>query len=71
MIGGALGAVAALAIPYVTFFPTGPTQVSEMNWSVPFHSIAFASFAPWVAGMSCSDLIGLIFFAQNTRILCL
>jgi hypothetical protein len=26
MIGGSLGAVAALAMPYVTFFPRGPTQ---------------------------------------------
>jgi hypothetical protein len=71
MIGGALGAAAALAILYVTFFSRGPTQVSETNWSVPFNSIAFASLAPWVAGMSSSDLIGLIFFPANTRILCL
>ena len=61
MIGGALGGVAALAILYVSFFSRGPTAVSETSWSVPFNRIAFASLDPWVAGMSWSDPLGLIF----------
>ncbi len=65
MIGGALGALAALAILYMTFFSRGPTAVSETSWSLPFYSIAFASLVPWVAGMSWSELIGLIFFPST------
>jgi len=62
MIGGALGAVSALAIVYVTFLSRGSTAVSETNWSLPFNSIAFASLAPWVAGMSWEDPISLTYF---------
>ena len=63
MIGGALGALATLAVIYVTFLSRGWTAVSETNWSLPFENIAFASLAPWVAGMSLADPIGLIYFA--------
>jgi hypothetical protein len=62
MIGGAIGALAALAILYVAFFSKGGTAVSVTNWSLPFRSIALASLVPWVAGMSWSDLIKWIFF---------
>jgi hypothetical protein len=62
MVGGASGALAALAIIYVTFLYRGGTAVSETNWSLPFDSIAFAALDPWVAGMSWSDPIGLIYF---------
>ena len=63
MIGGAFGAVATLAVVYVTFLSRGWSAVSETNWSLPFENIAFASLAPWVAGMSLADPIGLIYFA--------
>jgi hypothetical protein len=63
MIGGALGALATLAVVYVTFLSRGWTAVSATNWSLPFENIAFASLAPWVAGMSLADPIGLIYFA--------
>jgi hypothetical protein len=62
MIGGASGALAALAIIYVTFLYRGGTAVSETNWSLPFDSIAFAALDPWVSGMSWSDPIGLLYF---------
>jgi hypothetical protein len=65
MIGGALGALAALAILYVAFLSRGPTAASETSWSIPFYSIAFASLVPWVAGLSWSDPIGLIIFAPT------
>jgi hypothetical protein len=63
MIGGALGALATLAVVYVTFLSRGWSAVSETNWSLPFENIAFASLAPWVAGMSLADPIELIYFA--------
>ena len=62
MIGGAFGAVAALAVIYVAFLSRGPTAASATGWSVPLNSIAFASLVPWVAGMSWSDPIELLFF---------
>jgi hypothetical protein len=63
MIGGALGSLATLAVIYVAFLSKGWTAVSETNWSLPFENIAFASLAPWVAGMSLADPIELIYFA--------
>jgi hypothetical protein len=63
MIGGALGALATLAVVYVTFLSRGWSAVSETNWSLPFENIAFASLAPWVAGMSLADPIESIYFA--------
>ncbi len=70
MIGGALGAVAAIAAIYVAFLSRGPTMVSETSWSLPFYSIAFPSLAPWVVGMSWEDAIGLIYLLlRNTYLL--
>jgi hypothetical protein len=65
MIGGALGALATLAILYVAFFSRGPTAASGTSWSIPLNSIAMASLVPWVAGMSLSDPIGLLFFPSR------
>jgi hypothetical protein len=61
MIGGALGGVAALVVLFATFLSRGPTAVSEMSWSLPFRSIAFAFLVPWVAGLSWTDLMTTIF----------
>lgn len=63
MIGGALGSLATLVVIYVAFLSRGWTAVSDTNWSLPFENIAFASLAPWVAGMSLADPIELIYFA--------
>jgi hypothetical protein len=65
MVGGALGALAAFAILYVVFLSRGWTAVSVANWSLPFRSIALAFLAPWVAGMSWSELMTSIFFPTN------
>ena len=65
MIGGALGALAALVILYVAFLSRGPSAASETSWSLPFNSIALAFLVPWVAGMSWSDPIGLLFFPST------
>jgi hypothetical protein len=65
MIGGALGAFAALAILYVVFLSRGLTPVSEASWSIPFNSIAFAPLAPWVVGISWSELMRHIFFLRK------
>ena len=62
MIGGALGAIAALAILYVTFFSRGYTPTTHASWSLPLGSIAFSSLAPWVAGISWQDLMTVTFF---------
>jgi hypothetical protein len=62
MMGGALGVVAALAFLYLAFFSRGPTAASHTVWSLPFKSIAFASLAPWVAGISWSDPFEFMFF---------
>ena len=43
MIGGAIGAVAALAVLNVGFLSRGPTGVSETSWSLRFRNIAFAA----------------------------
>ena len=64
-IGSALGALAGLAILYLAFLSRGPTAASGASWSVPFNSIAIASLVPWVAGLSWSDPIGLIFFPST------
>ena len=65
MVGSALGALVALVILYVAFLSRGPSAASETSWSLPFNSIALASLVPWVAGMSWSDLIGLLFFPST------
>ena len=61
MVGGALGALAAVAAVYVGFLSKGPTAASVTSWSLPFRSIAYAFFVPWVAGMSWTDLMTTIF----------
>jgi hypothetical protein len=61
MIGGALGALAVVAVVYLGFLSRGPTAASVTNWSLPLRSIAFASLVPWVAGMSWTDLLTTIF----------
>ena len=65
MVGSALGALAGLAVLYLAFLSRGPTAASGASWSVPFNSIAIASLVPWVAGLSWSDPIGLIFFPST------
>jgi hypothetical protein len=66
MIGGALGALAALAIVYIAFLSRGPTGVSETSWSLPFKSIAFASLAPWVVGISWGEMMTTLFFPTRS-----
>jgi hypothetical protein len=67
MIGGALGSLATLVVIYVAFLSRGWTAASATNWPLSFDSIAFASLAPWVAGMSLADPIGLIYFSLTTN----
>jgi hypothetical protein len=63
MIGGAFGALAAFAILYLAFLSRGDNPAGSVApWSLPFRGIAFACLVPWVAGMSWSDPMGLIFF---------
>ena len=66
MMGGALGALAALVIVYVRLFREGSTRVfsDELVCTVQEYSVCFSRH-PWVAGMSWSDPIGLIFFPQR------
>jgi hypothetical protein len=78
MIGGVLGAVAVLALLYVSFFSRGSTPAllaSETSWSLPFSSIAFSSLAPWVVGISWPDPINLIlrkfFYLPAVHVACL
>jgi hypothetical protein len=62
MIGGALGAMAALAIIYFAFLSRGSTPaVQTTGWSLPLQSIALTFLLPWVAGISWSDALYLIF----------
>jgi hypothetical protein len=63
MIGGAFGALAAFAILYLAFLSRGDNPAGSVApWSLPFRGIAFACLVPWVAGMSWSDPMGVIFF---------
>ena len=67
MIGGAIGAQAALPILYITFFSRGWTAASGASWWSPplFKSIAFASLVPWVAGISWSQAMKFILFPSS------
>jgi hypothetical protein len=66
MIGGALGALAALAILYLAFLSGGGNPSDSVApWSLPLRDIAFACLVPWVAGMSWSPPLGLIFFPNG------
>jgi hypothetical protein len=60
MIGGALGAAAAFFYLYLSYILKGWTAASVTNWSVSLDSIAYASLAPWVAGISWSAPIEVI-----------
>jgi hypothetical protein len=66
MIGGAVGALAVVAIVYLGFLTRGPTAASVTNWSLPLRSIAFASLVPWVAGMSWTDLLITVFLPARS-----
>lgn len=69
MIGGALGALAALAIVYIAFLSRGPTVLSgDASWSLPLKNIAFASLAPWVVGISWPELMSNLFFPTRSQI---
>jgi hypothetical protein len=63
VVGGALGAVMALIVIYVSFLSRGSTPATGINWSLPLKTIAGSFFSPWVAGMSWGDLS--IFFRPN------
>jgi hypothetical protein len=63
VVGGALGAVMALIVIYVSFLSRGSTPATGINWSLPIKTIAGSLFSPWVAGMSWGDLS--IFFRPN------
>jgi hypothetical protein len=63
VVGGALGAVMALIVIYVSFLSRGSNPATGINWSLPLTTIAGSFFSPWVAGMSWGDLI--IFFRPN------
>jgi hypothetical protein len=58
MIGGAVGALAALVIIYVTFLSRGATSASHTSWSLPFGRITISPLVPWVAGLSWVDMMG-------------
>jgi hypothetical protein len=60
IVGGAFGAVAALAVLYLGFLSRGPTAASQTSWSLPFGDIAFSLLAPWIAGISWPDPMYLI-----------
>jgi hypothetical protein len=63
MIGGAFGALAAFAIVYFSFLSRGGNAAASVApFSLSVRDIAFAVLVPWVAGMSWSDSMGLIFF---------
>jgi hypothetical protein len=61
LIGGGFGAFAAVVLLYLGFLSRGPTAASETSWSLPLDDIVFSLLAPWVAGISWSDLTYLIF----------
>jgi hypothetical protein len=66
ILGGALGAVMAFVIIYVSFLSRGPTPASELESPLPFFgSIAFSSFVPWVAGISWPELMTALFFGSR------
>jgi hypothetical protein len=66
ILGGALGAVMAFVIIYVSFLSRGPTPASELESSLPFFgSIAYSSFVPWVAGISWPELMTALFFGSR------
>jgi hypothetical protein len=54
MIGGALGAVAAITALYVAFLARGPTIVSETSWSLPYYSNCFRFPRP----LGCRSVMG-------------
>jgi hypothetical protein len=66
IIGGALGAVTAFVVIYVSFLSRGPTPASQLGVPLPlFGSIAFSSFIPWVAGISWPELMTALFFGSR------
>jgi hypothetical protein len=68
IVGGALGAVTAFVVIYVSFLSRGPTPASELESPIPlFNSIAFSSFVPWVAGISWPELMTALFFGSRDK----
>jgi hypothetical protein len=70
MIGGAFGAVAALAVVYVTFLSAPSSHsiaplLSKTHWSLPFRNIAFCFLVPWVTGISWADPLSVHIFHSN------
>jgi hypothetical protein len=59
VVGGALGAVMALIVIYVSFLSREVTAASGANWLLPLKTIAVAFFNPWVAGMSWGEWCGI------------
>jgi hypothetical protein len=67
IVGGALGAVTAFVVIYVSFFSRGPTAASQLGPSIPlFDSIAFSCFVPWVAGISWPALMAALFYTSDS-----
>jgi hypothetical protein len=67
IVGGALGAVTAFVVIYVSFFSRGPTAASQLGPSIPlFDSIAFSCFVPWVEGISWPELMAALFYTSDS-----
>jgi hypothetical protein len=66
IFGGALGAVTAFVVIYLSFLSRGTTAASQLGLPLPlFGSIAFSSFVPWVAGISWPELMTALFFGSR------
>ncbi len=57
MVAGAVGAVAALGVLYVSWFSHGTTPASGAGWAFRIGDIFFAVGAPWSAGVSWTDML--------------
>jgi hypothetical protein len=66
IFGGALGAVTAFVVIYLSFLSRGITAASQAGLPLPlFGSIAFSSFVPWVSGISWPELMTALFFGSR------
>jgi hypothetical protein len=69
MIGGVLGALLAFGTLQLAWFSHGTTPASGAGWSFRTGDILFALGAPWVAGISWTDMLTSLLFNPRHPIL--
>ena len=69
MVGGVVGAAAAIIMVYYTYIVRGWTAASETHWGLPLGKVAYAVSDAWVAGLGWGEALAWVFLNPSRPVL--